>query len=176
VEVLTTLALATKQVKQGRLKKFVKKILGKNEIEAVLQRLDRLTLDEARATGAQTLQVVYGLDQHRRVVMDDLDDTPSADNGRKALEIVQQIASDINKPRRDELQKSIRKWLSAPDPWINHHIARKSQHNGTGTWWTQSDTFSGWKYSGPSSLLWIHGKRRCFVLSPFLRNSSISPL
>ena len=85
VEVLNTLALATKQVKQGRLReslaahallhlrstgKFVKKLLGENEIEAVLQRLDRLTLDEARATGAQTLEVVYGLVQHRRVIMD----------------------------------------------------------------------------------------------------------
>jgi len=86
VEVLNTLALATKQVKQGRPSgslladalllhsrsagKFVKKLLGENEIEAVLQRLDRLTLDEARATGAQTLKVVYGLVQHRRVVMD----------------------------------------------------------------------------------------------------------
>jgi len=48
----------------------VKKILGENDIEAVLQRLDRLTLDEPRATGAQTLQVVYGLVQHRRVVLD----------------------------------------------------------------------------------------------------------
>ena len=45
-------------------------MLGENDIEAVLQRLDRLTLDEARATGAQTLQVVYGLVQHRRVVLD----------------------------------------------------------------------------------------------------------
>ena len=50
--------------------KFVKKILGENDIEAVLQRLDRLTLDEARATGAQTLQVVCGLVHHRRVVLD----------------------------------------------------------------------------------------------------------
>jgi hypothetical protein len=32
--------------------------------------LDRLTLDEARATGAQTLEVVYGLVQYRRLVMD----------------------------------------------------------------------------------------------------------
>jgi hypothetical protein len=50
--------------------KFVKKNLGENEIEAVLQRLDRLALDKARATGAQTLEVVYGLVQYRRVVMD----------------------------------------------------------------------------------------------------------
>jgi len=78
--------MATRQVKQGRLseshpcrcsaftkrniEKFVKKILGEDDIEAVLQRLDRLTLDEARATGAQTLQVVYSLVQHRRVVLD----------------------------------------------------------------------------------------------------------
>jgi hypothetical protein len=48
----------------------VKKILGEDEIEAVLRRLDRLTQDEARATGAQTLEIVYGLVQHRRVVMD----------------------------------------------------------------------------------------------------------
>ena len=50
--------------------KLVKKLLGENEVEAVLQRLDRLTLDEARMTAAQTLDVVYGLVQNMRVVMD----------------------------------------------------------------------------------------------------------
>ena len=50
--------------------KFVKKVLGENEIEAILHRLDRLTQDEARATGAQTLEVVCSLVQHRKVVMD----------------------------------------------------------------------------------------------------------
>jgi hypothetical protein len=55
---------------QRSTEKFVKKILGEDEIEAVLHRLDRLTQDEARATGAQTLEIVYGLVQHRRVVMD----------------------------------------------------------------------------------------------------------
>ncbi len=49
---------------------FVKKIIGENEINTVLRRLDRLTLDEARATGAQTLEVVYGLVQNRRAIMD----------------------------------------------------------------------------------------------------------
>ena len=50
--------------------KLVKKLLGENEVEAVLQRLDRLTVDEARSTTAQTLEVVYGLAQNMRVVMD----------------------------------------------------------------------------------------------------------
>jgi hypothetical protein len=50
--------------------KFAKKLLGDSEIEAVLQRLDRLTLDEARMTGAQTLQVIHGLVNNMKVVMD----------------------------------------------------------------------------------------------------------
>ena len=48
----------------------MKKLRGENDIESTLQRLDRLTLDEARATTAQTLEVVYGLVRHERVVMD----------------------------------------------------------------------------------------------------------
>ena len=48
----------------------MKKLRGENDIESTLQRLDRLTLDEARATAAQTLEVVYGLVRHKRVVMD----------------------------------------------------------------------------------------------------------
>ena len=50
--------------------KLVKKLLGENEVEAVLQRLDRLTADEARTTAAQTLEVVYGLFQNVKVVID----------------------------------------------------------------------------------------------------------
>jgi hypothetical protein len=50
--------------------KFVKKLLGENEVEAVLQRLDRLTQDEARTAAALTLEVVYGLVQNMRVVID----------------------------------------------------------------------------------------------------------
>ena len=79
VQSLSVLALATKQITQGRLsmcdinvnhkpsgaecatEKFAKKLLGESEIEVVLQRLDRLTQDEARITVAQTLGVVHGL-------------------------------------------------------------------------------------------------------------------
>ena len=87
VELLSTLALATKQVKQGKSSEFVsrevlcylsqrnaeklvKKLLGGKDVEAILQRLDRLTQEEARVTAAQTLEVIYGLIQNMRVVMD----------------------------------------------------------------------------------------------------------
>jgi hypothetical protein len=87
VELLSALALVTRQVKQGKtsesivgevlynliqcnVENLVKKLLGEKDVEAVIQRLDRLTQDEARITAAQTLEVVYGLVQNMRVVMD----------------------------------------------------------------------------------------------------------
>jgi hypothetical protein len=87
IELLSTLALVTKHIKQGRpsesspsllmyflthcnAEKIMKKLLGENDVEAVLQRLDRLTQEEARMTAAQTLEVVYGLFQNMREVID----------------------------------------------------------------------------------------------------------
>ena len=52
-----------------RIEKFAKKLLGESEIEAVLQRLDRLTQEEGRMTIAQTLAVVHGLVNNVKVVM-----------------------------------------------------------------------------------------------------------
>ena len=86
VEVLLVFALATRQLRQGRfskctvkptspiaqraIEKFAKKLLGESEIEAVLQRLNRLTQDEARMTVAQTLGVVHGLVGNMKVAME----------------------------------------------------------------------------------------------------------
>ena len=50
--------------------KLGKKLLGENDVELVLQRLDRLTLEESRMIGTQTLQVVYGLVKNVKSVMD----------------------------------------------------------------------------------------------------------
>jgi hypothetical protein len=52
------------------LEKFAKKLFGDDEVEASLQRLDRLTQDEARMTVAQTLGVVHGLVNNMKIVMD----------------------------------------------------------------------------------------------------------
>ena len=50
--------------------KYAKKLLGENEVEAVLQRLDRLTLEESKMTVTQTLEIVYGLVNNMEVVME----------------------------------------------------------------------------------------------------------
>jgi len=44
--------------------------MGESDVEAVLQRLDRLTQEEARTTAAQTLSVVHGLVNNTRVVVE----------------------------------------------------------------------------------------------------------
>ena len=87
-ELLSVLALATKQINQGRLseshlsqesprvevaaEKYAKKFLGERSIDMVLQRLDRLTVEESRATVVQTLDVVHGLVNNMEVVMEGL--------------------------------------------------------------------------------------------------------
>jgi ribosomal 50S subunit-associated protein YjgA (DUF615 family) len=57
-------------IAQGGVEKFMKKLFGEKDVEAVLQRLDKLTQEEARTTAAQGLEAVYGLVQNMRVVMD----------------------------------------------------------------------------------------------------------
>ena len=77
VELLSVLALTTKQIRQGRFseytdqiyvgyaqcvaEKFVRKLLGKRKgkIQAALERLDRLTKDEGLSAVAQILGIVH---------------------------------------------------------------------------------------------------------------------
>jgi hypothetical protein len=63
------LPIISPRLKHGS-EKFAKKLLGEREIEVVLERLDRLTEAESRMTVAQTLQVVHGLVNNMKVVMD----------------------------------------------------------------------------------------------------------
>ena len=77
IQVLSVLALATKEINGGRISKctiaytlhmaqysivrFGKKMFGDSEIEAALHKIDLLTQEEARMTGTQTLRIVDGL-------------------------------------------------------------------------------------------------------------------
>ena len=49
--------------------KYLKKLLGNNDIEAVLQRLDRLTMESKMAV-PEILDVIQGLSNNVNVVMD----------------------------------------------------------------------------------------------------------
>ena len=79
VEVLNVFAVATKEIKQGRTsefsicvprigssdlrpEKYLKRLLGKTDIEDALKRLDKLTQDEVRMATAQLLTLTHGVD------------------------------------------------------------------------------------------------------------------
>ncbi|KAH9169589.1 hypothetical protein EDB89DRAFT_1455698 [Lactarius sanguifluus] len=156
-ELICVLALAKKQIRQGRLKQFAKKLMGNTEIEGILRRLDRLTLEEARMTEAQILEVVHGLMNNMKIVMDGGEGSPNVI--RKTLVKVQDVVNEINKMNRDRLHDKSTSWLSPPDPSKNHVIARGDCHDGSVTWFTKGDTFEKWDATG--CLLWINGKRMC---------------
>ncbi|KAI9433096.1 hypothetical protein BJY52DRAFT_1218810 [Lactarius psammicola] len=60
VEVLLILGIATKEVEQGRTKKYFKKLVGRNDVEDALRRLDKLTQEEARMAAAEALMITRG--------------------------------------------------------------------------------------------------------------------
>ena len=63
----------------------------------------------------------------------------------------------------NHLRDSLLRWLSPPDPSINHNIAYKAHHDGTAEWFFQGSIFNGWKSTG--SFLWVHGKRTLLSLT-----------
>jgi hypothetical protein len=54
----------------------------------------------------------------------------------------------------------LRSWLKAPNPSINHDIARKAYHDGTTAWVIEDKNFQQWNTTG-GQLLWIYGDRAC---------------
>ena len=109
VEVLMILAIATKEVKRGQLselmsrrfmiirltgylEKYMKKLIGNTEIEDSLNRLDRLTLEEALMASAELLKVTHGVDGKVMVV----DDRVKGVEGK-----VQDVHSDVQDVARD---------------------------------------------------------------------------
>jgi hypothetical protein len=61
----------------------------------------------------------------------------------------------------NQLRDNLLRWLSPPDPSINHNIAYKAHHSDTAQWFLQGNIFDQWKSTDP--FLWIHGKRALFL-------------
>ncbi|KAN0127782.1 hypothetical protein V8E53_014395, partial [Lactarius tabidus] len=146
-EVLCMLAIATKEMKQKRSKTFFKKLIGRNDIEDSLQKLDKLEQGELRSVTAQIFKTTSEL----RGVADDL-----KDDAKETKVIVQQIAIEMNSRDWERILNDLQGWLTPPDPSTNHNIACSSQHERTAVWVFSDNIYNEWESSG--SLLWIHGK------------------
>ena len=86
VEVLSILATATKEFGRGQasesipsdsllltdscLEKYLKKLMGKNDLEDALKKLDVLTQEEARMATAELLRVTRGVDDKVTAILD----------------------------------------------------------------------------------------------------------
>jgi ankyrin repeat protein len=175
VEVLCVLGIATNEIKQSRMKKYARKLIGRTEMEDAMKRLDKLTQKEARMAAAQNLKVTHAVDErvmavvgqvkaidNRVVDVDDrvqvVDDkvTEVVYDGKQAKIVMQQKTSDVDQVKRNQLRENIRQWLSPPDTATNHNIACNTHHKKTASWFCQGSIYREWKSTG--SLLWVHGK------------------
>ncbi|KAH9014723.1 hypothetical protein EDB84DRAFT_816636 [Lactarius hengduanensis] len=59
VEVLGIFGVVTKEMKQGRAKKYLKKLIGRRDVEDALVRLDRLTQQEVQMATVQVLKIAH---------------------------------------------------------------------------------------------------------------------
>jgi hypothetical protein len=159
-EVLNILALATKEVKRERLselmsykctilysyfhlERYFRRLVGNSDLENSLQRLDKLTQEEALMASMEQLRMVRGVDgtlgqNIRSLSFDSHSDGSNFFTG-------------------NQLRDSILRWLSPPDQCTNHHIACKARYSGTTQWFFEGSRFKEWKSTG--SFLRIHGKR-----------------
>ncbi|KAH9166809.1 hypothetical protein EDB89DRAFT_1857067, partial [Lactarius sanguifluus] len=164
VEVLGIFGIVTKEIKQGRAKKYLKKLIGRSDVEDALGRLDRLTQQEVQMAIVQVLQVSHDVKNGVQTVGDQVKDV---DDQVKVLVklAIEGTFSTLSTHKRyrnttsgSRARKDHRAWLSPPDPSTNQNIACTTQHEGTATWFFQGGIFMEWKSKATTSLLWIHGK------------------
>jgi len=89
-------------------------------------------------------ETIRGVDNRVQVIGSDVKDLSS------------EVGGKLDQLNRNQIRDSLLRWLSPPDPSINHNIACKAHHNGTAEWFLQGSIFDQWKSTDP--LLWIHGK------------------
>ncbi|KAI9454246.1 hypothetical protein BJY52DRAFT_1225217 [Lactarius psammicola] len=70
VEVLLILGIVTKEIQQGRIKKYLKVLIGRKDVEDALRRLDKLTQEEARMASAEILKITHSLEDNVKSVAD----------------------------------------------------------------------------------------------------------
>ena len=71
----------------------------------------------------------------------------------------------------NQLRNEMHKWLSPPDPSMNHTIACDTHHKKEAAWFFQGRIYQEWKSDG--SLLWIHGKRSSCSTSHVLPSDGV---
>jgi uncharacterized protein YoxC len=74
VEVISLLGFATKEIKQRRIKTYLKVLIGNTDVEDALQRLNNLTEEEARIASAELWRTTHSLGEGLQDVARDVED------------------------------------------------------------------------------------------------------
>ncbi|KAH8989663.1 hypothetical protein EDB86DRAFT_2942483 [Lactarius hatsudake] len=153
-EVLSIFALVTKEMKQRQFKKYLKRLVGRTDVEDALKRLDVLTQEEMRMAVARNLAITHGIDDNVKAIKAITSDVGT--NVNVLRDVTRSVDDNVREIREGRHARSdLRKWISPPNPSINHNLACDTHHNGTTMWFVQCNAFDGWKMNG--SLLWIRG-------------------
>jgi hypothetical protein len=67
-EVVRIFGIATKKLKRGSAKKFLRKLAGMADLENALKKLDRLTQEEARMAHAEVLRITHNIREEVKIV------------------------------------------------------------------------------------------------------------
>jgi len=110
VDVLLILALVTREIKQGKIKRFLTKLIGRSDIKDALQRFDNLTQGESRMAVAQGLKATHGVGNDVRNVGDGVNVAinkvdavlDGGENMTVELQQVARVVSDLAKDASDE--------------------------------------------------------------------------
>ncbi|KAH9169401.1 hypothetical protein EDB89DRAFT_1908686 [Lactarius sanguifluus] len=91
VEVLTIFGIATKELRRGSAKRFLKRLAGRTDLEDAVKKLDRLTQEEARMALAEVLRVTNSVRDEVEVV-----DGKVADVGDKVQRVDEKVQIAID--------------------------------------------------------------------------------
>ncbi|KAF8268161.1 hypothetical protein EI94DRAFT_1208575 [Lactarius quietus] len=102
-EVLSILGMVTKEIREGRIKKYFKKLVGwaGAPVEDALQKLDRLTQDETRMAMAETLRITRETDDRVECVQENL---KGVNQNIQTVDLNVQGIDDKMQSVKDELQ------------------------------------------------------------------------
>ncbi|KAI0274204.1 hypothetical protein BGY98DRAFT_1188657 [Russula aff. rugulosa BPL654] len=159
-QILSIVALSTKTMKESRIKTFMKRLMGKTDVEDAFERLDTLTKEENLMTAARTFEATHHVDNKVTVIEEVLQQVDGNIHGIRAdVDVIKEGTRAIDGIQRHQSREKLRTWLAPPNPSVNHNTAHDTQHDGTANWFIQGPTFDEWKTNG--SLLWIRGNPGC---------------
>ncbi|KAH0541723.1 hypothetical protein FGG08_003815 [Glutinoglossum americanum] len=146
-----TIKELVKKLKPGTgIKKFNKILLwtlDKNEISETLTKIERLKTLVGLALQNDQLKL-------SRAIEGDIAEVKN--NTRETARGV----AELRVGQEDDQREKIHRWLSAPDPSLNHNEAREKRQAQTGAWFIGSKQYTNWK-TNPNSFIWLHGIPGC---------------